>query len=182
MEDAYAPVTIKSYLSDVRIFVEWCMQNSVPPFPASVESVCTFLEAQAPGLAASTVRHRVYSIRKIHRLLRLPDPTLDEEVTISLRRIRRAKLGRPRQAKGLTKEYRDAFVAAQPGSPSGLRNRAIIALGYDLLTRCSELVAIRTSELAERGDGELRVLIRRSKADPFGQGRISFTSREPLRR
>lgn len=177
LDGAYAPATIKSYLSDVGIFVDWCTQKSVPPFPASAASVCTFLEAQAPALAASTVRRRVYSIRKIHRLLRLPDPTWDEDVSISLRRIRRAKLGRPRQAKGLTKDYRDAFLAAQPDSPWGLRNRAMIALGYDLLTRRSELVSIRTSELVERDDGTLRVLIRRSKADPFGHGRISFTSR-----
>ena len=176
LDGAYAPATIKSYLSGVRIFVEWCEQNSVSPFPASVESLCSFLEAQGLGLAPSTVRHRVYSIRKIHRLLRLPDPTFDEEVAISLRRIRRAKPGRPKQAKGLTSEYRDAFLAAQPDSPWGLRNRAMIALGYDLLTRRSELVAIRSSELAMRKDGTLRVLIRRSKADPFGNGRISFTS------
>ena len=177
LDGAYAPATIKSYLSDVRIFIDWCTRNSEPPFPASVAGVCAFLEAQAPTLAASTVRRRVYSIRKIHRLLRLPDPTWDEDVSISLRRLRRAKLGRPRQAKGLTKDYRDAFLAAQPDSPWGLRNRAMIALGYDLLTRRSELVSIRTSELVERDDGTLRVLIRRSKADPFGHGRISFKSR-----
>jgi integrase/recombinase XerD len=93
-----------------------------------------------------------------------------------LRRVRRAKLGRPRQAKGLTTQYRDAFIAAQPDSPWGLRNQAMIALGYELLTRRSELVAIRTEELEQRSDGTLRVLIRRSKADPFGHGRISFTS------
>jgi integrase/recombinase XerD len=108
--------------------------------------------------------------------LQLPDPTWDEDIVISLRRVRRAKLGRPRQAKGLTTQYRDAFIAAQPDSPWGLRNQAMIALGYELLTRRSELVAIRTEELEQRSDGTLRVLIRRSKADPFGHGRISFTS------
>ena len=176
LQGAYAPATIRSYVCDVAIFVEWCTVQAIAPFPASVESVCAFLEAQAPNLAPSTVRRRVYSIRKIHRLLRLPDPTLDEELMISLRRIRRAKLGRPRQAKGLTQRYRDAFLSVQPDTPLGLRNRTMIALGYDLLTRHSELVAIRTSELEQRGDGTLRVLIRRSKADPFGHGRISFTS------
>ena len=52
----------------------------------------------------------------------------------------------------------------------------MIALGYDLLNRRSELVAIRTEELQQRADGPLRVFIRRSKADPFSYGRISFTS------
>lgn len=57
-----------------------------------------------------------------------------------------------------------------------LRNRAMLALGYELLTRRSELIALRNQDLTERTDGTLRVLIRRSKADPFGEGRIAFTS------
>jgi len=75
----------------------------------------------------------------------------------------------------------EAFLAAQPDTPWGLRNRAMISLGYDLLTRRSELVAIRTDEVEARSDGTLKVLIRRSKADPFGHGRISFTSRRTAR-
>lgn len=177
LQGAYATATIKSYLSDIEVFVGWCEKSGIVPFPASVASVCEFLEAQAPKLAPATVRRRVYSIRKAHRLLRLPDPTWDEEVSLSLRRVRRAKLGRPRQAKGLTSVYRDAFLAIQPETPWGLRNRAMIALGYDLLTRRSELVAILTADIEPRDDGTLRVLIRRSKADPFGHGRIAFTSR-----
>lgn len=45
------------------------------------------------------------------------------------------------------------------------------------MTRRSELIAVRDEDLAHRDDGTLRVLIRRSKADPFGAGRIAFTSR-----
>jgi integrase/recombinase XerD len=40
------------------------------------------------------------------------------------------------------------------------------------------LVALQTGDLQVRGDGTLRVTIRRSKADPFGMGRVSFTSRD----
>jgi integrase/recombinase XerD len=177
LEGAYAASTIRSYLTDVGIFVDWCAQTDREPLPASIETVCSFLEAQAPGLAPSTVWRRLYAIRKAHRLLRLPDPTWDEQIAITLRRVRRAKLGKPRQAKGLTKAYLNAFLRAQPDNPWGLRNRAMISLGYDLLTRRSELVAIRTEDMETRGDGTLRVLIRRSKADPFGYGRVSFTSR-----
>lgn len=114
-------------------------------------------------------------IRKIHRLLRLPDPTWDEDINLTLRRIQRSKLNRPKQAKGLTRKLLDHCLAAQPDNPWGLRNRAMIALGYDLLTR-PELVALRSDDLEFRGDGSLRVIIRRGKADPFGMGRIAFSS------
>lgn len=53
----------------------------------------------------------------------------------------------------------------------------MMSLGYELLTRRSELVALRTDDIETINDGTLRVLIRRSKVDPFGEGRLAFTSR-----
>lgn len=69
------------------------------------------------------------------------------------------------------------LLDAEPDTPWGLRNRAMLSLGYDLLTRRAELAALRSEDVTWRADGTLRVLIRCSKADPFGQGRIAFTSR-----
>ena len=86
LEGAYAASTIRSYLVDVGIFAQWCDDSGLQPFPASIETMCAFLEAQAPALAPSTVWRRLYAIRKAHRLLRIPDPTWDEQITITLRR------------------------------------------------------------------------------------------------
>lgn len=168
---------MRSYRADVEAFETWCAQEGLPPFPAEVDTICRFLEAQGGTKAPSTVRRRLYAIRKVHRLLWLPDPTHDEEINLSLRRVRRSKAVRPRQAKGLTRSYLDRFLEGQPDTPLGLRNRAMLSLGYELLTRRSELVALRDEDLVTRSDGTFRVLIRRSKADPFGEGRIAFTSR-----
>lgn len=177
LEGAYAPSTLKSYMADVDIFEKWCLTRGIDPFPATVKTVCRFLEDQAPEKAPSTVRRRLYAVRKVHRLLRLPDPTWDEDINISFRRIKRAKHTRPKQAKGLTRKYLNSFLKVQPETPWGLRNRAMLSLGYELLTRRAELVALTTKDLEFRDDGTLRVLIRRSKADPFGLGRIAFTSK-----
>ncbi len=177
LEGAYAPSTMRSYYSDVEIFLNWCDDQDLVPFPASVETVCRFLEEQAPERAPSTVRRRLYAIRKVHRLLRLDDPTYDEDINLTFRRIRRAKRTRPKQAKGMTRPYLNKFLAVQPDNPWGLRNRAMLLLGYELLTRRSELVALTTEDLEILADGTMRVIIRRSKADPFGQGRVAFTSK-----
>ncbi|MEY8118858.1 tyrosine-type recombinase/integrase [Falsihalocynthiibacter sp. BN13B15] len=177
LEGAYAPSTMRSYYSDVEIFLNWCNDQNLPPFPASVETVCRFLEEQAPDRAPSTVRRRLYAIRKVHRLLRLDDPTYAEDINLTFRRIRRAKRTRPKQAKGMTRPYLNKFLAVQPDNPWGLRNRAMLLLGYELLTRRSELVALTTNDLETLADGTMRVIIRRSKADPFGQGRVAFTSK-----
>ena len=178
LEGAYAPATMRSYYTDVEIFLSWCGDQNLAPFPASVATVCRFLEEQAPDRAPSTVRRRLYSIRKVHRLLRLEDPTYDEDINLTFRRIRRAKRTRPKQAKGMTRPYLDKFLAVQPDNSWGLRNRAMLLLGYELLTRRSELVALTTNDLEILDDGTMRVIIRRSKADAFGQGRVAFTSRK----
>ncbi len=177
LEGAYAPSTMRSYRADVEAFENWCVENCIAePFPASVETVCRFLEDQGQSRAPSTVQRRLYAIRKVHRLLRLPDPTYDEEINLAMRKVRRQKSIRPRQAKGLTRDYLESFLESEPDTPWGLRNRAMLALGYELLTRRSELIALRNQDIVERTDGTMRVLIRRSKADPYGQGRIAFTS------
>lgn len=177
LEGAYAPSTLRSYRADVEAFEKWSMEKGIAePFPAQVEAVCHFLEEQGVAKAAATVQRRLYAIRKVHSLLKLPDPTYDEDINLAMRRVRRARAIRPRQAKGLTRKYLDQFLDSEPDTPWGLRNRAMLALGYELLTRRSELIALRNEDLTDRDDGTLRVLIRRSKADQFGAGRIAFTS------
>ena len=176
LDGAYAPATLKSYRADIEIFENWCLKRGVQPFPSDVRAVCDFIEEQAPGKAPSTVKIRLYAIRKAQRLLHLPDPTYDEDINITLRRIRRAKHARPKQAKGLTRKYLEAFLDVQPDGPVGLRKRAMLSLGYELLTRRAELVALASDDVEFRNDGTLRVLILRSKADPFGEGRLAFTS------
>ncbi|MFX0543407.1 tyrosine-type recombinase/integrase [Roseovarius sp. S4756] len=177
LEGAYAPSTMRSYCADVEAFEAWCQENCCAAFPASVETVCRFLQEQGAGKAPSTTRRRLYAIRKVHRLLQLEDPTYDEDINLTFRRIRRAKLGRPKQAKGLTRKYLERFLSVQPDNPWGLRNRAMLSLGYELLARRSELVALTTDDLELLSDGTSRVIIRRSKADPYGQGRVAFTSK-----
>ena len=176
LEGAYAPSTIRPYHADIGAYERWCAKSGVAMFPATPEQVCAFLEENARRATASTVRRRLYAIRKAHRLLNLPDPTHDEEINLTLRRIRRLKHIRPTQAKGMTEAYLLDFIATEPDTPTGLRNRAMMSLGYDLLTRRSELVALQDADVAPSASGTYRFLIRRSKSDPFGAGRIAFCS------
>ena len=178
LEGAYAPATIKAYYTDIQAFVDWCGKEGLSPFPATQDMVCAFISDQGQSKATSTVRRRLYAIRKIHRLLRLPDPTQDEDITLAFRRVRRSKLSRPKQARGITARDLSKFIETEPDTPTGLRNRAMLALGFELLTRRSELIALKSDDLTWLDDGSVKVIIRRSKSDPFGMGRIGYTSRE----
>ena len=59
---------------------------------------------------------------------------------------------------------------------AGNRNRLLPSLGYDFLARRSELVAIRDEGVTFTPDGALKGIIRRSKTDQYGRGRMVFGS------
>ena len=178
LEGAYAPATIRGYKADFEAFIRWCTQNDVLALPAEQSSIIRFLEAEAPLRAMNTINRRLYAIRRVHKLLGLSDPTDHEDVRLAFRKIRRSKFARPKQAKGLTSAHLKRFLDAQPDTLLGLRNKTMISVGYELLTRRSELVALRVEDIEFRSDGTLKAIIRRSKADPFGNGRLAFTSRD----
>jgi len=177
LNGAYAPATIKSYYTDMRALVDWCVKRGLNWSALSPEDMCNFLEHEARrGLCHGTLLRRVYSARRVFTLAGILDPTDDPEVGLCLRRIARARPTRPKQARGLSLATLNKFLDVQPDTPWGLRNRALLSLGYDLLARRSEITALRGEDVSWRRDGTLEVILRRSKADQFGRGRIAFTS------
>ena len=75
----------------MQAYEAWCLEQGVDLFPASSGIIADFIPARASLDAASTLRRRLYGIRKIHRLLRLPSLVDDEDVAIALRRALRQK-------------------------------------------------------------------------------------------
>ena len=180
LEGAYAASTLKAYRCDFEAFDVWCSVERRSPLPATAETVATFIADQTEHSSAATLKRRLAAIRKIHRLLRMESPVTDEEVTIALRRALRKKRARPRQALGLTIDLRDLLIAACPKTLAGARDCAMIMLGYDTLCRRSELVGLRVEDLNSPFRRSAQILIRRSKSDPYGEGRLGYVSPETL--
>lgn len=176
LEGAYSEQTLRSYRADFAIFDSWCIANNLCSLPATPDTLATFIAAQAPELAANTLRRRLSGIRKVHRLFHFQNPADDEGVQIAMRRALRSRPRRPRQALGLTKELRDQLTAACGNDLAGLRDQALIMVGYDTMCRRSELAALRVEDLTPLNDGSMLALIRRAKNDPFGDGRDGFVS------
>jgi site-specific recombinase XerD len=63
------------------------------------------------------------------------------------------------------------MVAAPPASPRGLRDRALLLIGFAGGFRRSELAAITFEHVEDTPDG-LKILIPRSKTDQEGEGRV----------
>ena len=74
MEGAYAENTIKAYRADFAVFTNWCKNNDLCPLPAEPKTICDFITFDMQTSTASTIRRRMASIRRIHRLARVIPP------------------------------------------------------------------------------------------------------------
>ena len=140
------------------------------------ETLCAYIECLQVNSAYSTIRRRVSSLRRLNRVLGFQDQTQTEQVYLAIRRLKRSKCLEQRQAVGINHDILIKMIATQPNSLAGARNRALLSLGYDFLARRSELVAIRSEDLKFTTDGTLRGMIRKSKTDQYGKGRLVFGS------
>jgi integrase len=165
----------------MEVFEDWCRKACQQTLPAEPQTVAAFIAHEAQSCSAATLKRRLAGIRKVHRLLRMENPVIDEEVVIAMRRALRAKRARPQQALGLTSDLRDQLIASCPNTLAGKRDRAMIALGYDTLCRRAELVGLRAEDLTPSSLGSARILIRRSKNDPYGEGRLGYVSPDSLK-
>jgi len=176
LSGAYSDNTLRAYASDFRIFQDWCLQRDLSFVPAEPETLGRFIENQAKAHKPSTVCRRLDAINRVHRLCGFKVPTDDEDVRLTLRRMQRRHGRRQKQALGLTAHLRDQLIEAASRDPRGLRNRALIAVGYDTLCRSSEIAAMRLEHIRRGANDTASILIPRSKADYAGKGRIAHLS------
>jgi integrase len=111
------------------------------------------------------------AIQYFHQLAGHEPPTNAESVKATLRGIRRTVgIARRRKAPATANKAK-AMARSVPDSLTGIRDRAILLLGFAGAFRRSELVALDVADL-EPSDSGLRVTIRRSKVDQEGEGAI----------
>jgi site-specific recombinase XerD len=160
-----AEVTRRAYESDFRLFRSWCEIRSVPALPAAPEAVAAFLAVEASrGTKSSTIGRRLAAIRYAHKLAGHEPPTNSEAVKATLRGIRRTAGSAPARKVPATADKVLAMVAKADTDLKGLRDRAILLLGFAGAFRRSELLTLNVADL-EFCDSGLRVTIRKSKTD-----------------
>jgi site-specific recombinase XerD len=165
--------TRRAYASDWQIFLGWCAPRGLQPLPASAETVVLFLSAEAEaGRRPSTLARRAAAIRLAHRSQNFESPTKSEVVKATMRGIRREHgMARLQKAPALASQIRSMAALTDPATLTGLRDRAILLLGFAGALRRSELVGLRVEDLEETPRG-LRLTIGQSKTDQEGTGEV----------
>ena len=167
-----AAATRRAYGTDFLIFRAWCEERQLDAVPASPTTVAAFLAHEASrNVKTSTIGRRVAAIRYAHKLAGLDTPTDDERVKATVRGIRRT-LGTAKSKKTPATAERLLAMASNTGAGlKGLRDRALLLLGFAGAFRRSELVELDVSDIAETPDG-MKITIRHSKTDQEGAGQV----------
>lgn len=170
-ENTKAENTKAAYASDFGIFVKWCSGHGLSALPSDAPTLSAYIaECRERELKVSTVTRYLSAISQAHKLAGHPSPTLDPRVREVAKGFRRVRGSAPRQVKPLLLEQLIRIVEQLGISIRGLRDSAILTIGFMAALRRSEISALEREHLESVPEG-LILTLPHSKTDQEGLGR-----------
>jgi site-specific recombinase XerD len=162
--------TVRAYRADWADFESWCQSHGQISLPAASETVALYLTDLATTHKPATLTRRMSAISQAHQIVGFESPTGSAKVRLVMAGIRRAR-GTAQAAKApVLVDDLKRMVRQLPDGLLGVRDRALLLIGFCGAFRRSELVALEVTDAAFTRDG-LVLTIRRSKTDQEGEGR-----------
>jgi len=176
LQSSKANNTVRAYKSDFKDFGLFCSQNgfkSLPSEPKIVSLYLTYLSTKE--LKMSTLKRRLVSIGVIHRLkghyLDTKHPSIIENIMGIKRRKGSIQKGKKPILINHLKELINVIDQQDNEDIKKLRDRSIILIGFSGGFRRNEIVSLDYNDLDFVEEG-LKIQIRRSKTDQFGEGLV----------
>ncbi len=167
---AHAVADIEARTADGAHFVTWCARFGAIALPADPRLVARYLSAHAGDLKVVTLQRRLSAIHAMHRQARLDFDGRHRELRETWRGIRRTHGVASRgKAPTVTEELRALLDTLDPSTLLGLRDRALLLIGFAGCYRRSELVAIDHAHVAEHRDGLIITLTSLEEAQQAGR-------------
>ena len=182
------PVTIEQYRSDLKLFSLWLRDNSYSDdLPLSPDVVKRWLEALSQqGLKANTIKRRKAAIGFIHEINQLHDCNPIHHIALKglCKRVQKYRSikglsNRPEQKEPLTADViRKLTKCCSKKTLIGLRNRALLLVGFSSALRRSELCNLQWSDIKfNEQNNEMMIIVRHSKTDKYSQGKTLTISK-----
>lgn len=171
--------TQKSYAADWQHFTDWCKANHRSSLPADAGTICLYLSELATTHKYSTLRRRLSSINQAHRFKKYLPPSRQIEVQALMEGIKREIGSRQEPKKALMLQVLpDLISKIDTTTLIGIRDKAILLLGFALASRRSELVAINLEDLQVNEFGmDVHIKESKTKNDDLVKG-VVFTHNE----
>tara|TARA_R110002072_G_scaffold268805_1_gene427868 strand:+ start:10012 stop:11121 length:1110 start_codon:yes stop_codon:yes gene_type:complete len=140
--------TLKAYAKDWAHFARWCRMKGAEPLPPSPEMIGLYLadlasgSGPSPALSVSTIDRRLSGLAWNYAQRGFALDRKDRHIASVLAGIKRKHARPPVQKEAILAEDILAMVASLPFDLRGLRDRAILLLGYAGGLRRSEIVSL----------------------------------------
>ncbi|GAB3716056.1 site-specific integrase [Spirosoma flavus] len=158
----------RAFMTDLKQYAAWCGENNYQPTPLSAVSLVEYVTFLGRTRSYFTIQRHLASIAKLHRQHKVESPTTDEQFKVFMKGFKLKKTVRQKQAPDFSlKQFRQALDALPP-TPTGIRNRAILLLGFTGAFRRSELAALDVNHILIDGAGMV-IRMDRSKTNQFGE-------------
>ena len=167
-EAASSANTRRAYEADWRQFTNWCRREGLPPLPPDPQVVGLYITACASG--AGTADRKPRSVTTIERALSAltwqyrqrgqPLDRNDRHIATVLAGIRNIHAQPPRQKEAVLPEHVITMIEAlDRGALRGLRDRAMLLVGFAGGLRRSELVGLDVGrDQTNDGQGWVEIL------------------------
>lgn len=162
--------TKRSYQSNLKAFTAYCTEHKLVALPADVATLSHYITHLADdGRKFSTIKHHLAAIHKLHQLHGYQSAINADQIELLLKGIARLKGKRQKQAPAFTRdELREAINRLDLATPLGLRDRALLLLGFFGAFRRSELRALDLEQLKFSRE-HLIIELDKSKTNQFGE-------------
>jgi integrase len=167
---ARAENTARAYESDWRQFASWLRRNGFAETPPEPQTVGLYLAAQAEaGVSVATLERRLCGVSWRYRQFGTPLDTADRHISTVLAGIRRKHARPPVQKEAIFADELLAMLATLEMDLRGLRDRAILALGFAGGLRRSEIVGLDCGpDQTEDGTGWIEIFSAGGSANDGG--------------
>ena len=159
-------------------FENWCSDSGVDAVEATPDDVIRFFITIAgfnqsrvnKPLALNTLRLYRTGLNNKWRQFGTDSPASDNSVGEVLRGLARVRGDTPRRVNALREYQILAMLRLCGDGLHGLRDAAVLSLGFAAALRRSELCNLRIEDVERKGDEGILLHIRQSKTDKYSQG------------
>ena len=175
LKSSKANNTLRAYKSDFRDFGAFCAKHGLSSLPSEPKIIALYLTHLSKYSKISTIRRRLVSISMVHKLkghyIDIKHPIITENL-LGIKRVKGSnQIGKKPLLISHLKSIINVINEQQNEEIKKFRDRSIILIGFGGGFRRTELISIDYEDLEFVPEG-LKITIRRSKTDQFGEGMI----------
>ena len=175
LKNSKANNTLRAYKSDFKDFETFCFKHGLSSLPTEPKIVSLYITHLSKNSKISTLRRRLVSISMVHKLKGHYLDTKHPIIVENLMGIRRVKGSVQKGKKPILINHLKLIINSineqKIKEIKKLRDKSIILIGFGGGFRRTELISIDYEDLEFVPEG-LKITLRKSKTDQFGEGLI----------